>query len=78
MPRRSQRTKDAVARVDLGLDVELVVESAEGVESAERAARGGVEPDEERELRVGDGSSVGAHEVGQLVGGAGEARRREQ
>ena len=78
MPRGSQRTKDAVARVDLGLDVELVAEAAEGVESAERAARSGVEPHEERELRVGDGSAVGAHEVRELVGCTGEARRGEQ
>nr|CAB3455836.1 unnamed protein product [Digitaria exilis] len=78
MPRCGQRTKDAVARVDLGLDVELVAEAAEGVESAERAARGGVEPDEERELRGGDGPAVGAHEVRELVGGGREPRGGEQ
>jgi hypothetical protein len=33
--RSSQRAKDAVARVDLGLDVELVAEAAKRVESAE-------------------------------------------
>jgi len=33
--RSSQRAKDAVARVDLRLDVELVVEAVERVESAE-------------------------------------------
>jgi hypothetical protein len=76
--RSSQRSKDAVARVDLELDVELVAEAAEHVERTERAARGGVEPDEERELRLGDGLPVRAHEVGQLVGGGGEARGGEQ
>jgi len=41
--RSSQRAKDAVARMDLRLDVELVVEAEEHVESAEGAMCGGVE-----------------------------------
>lgn len=78
MARSSQRAEDAVARVDLGLDVELVAEAAERVESAEGAARGGVEADEDGELRVGDGLAVRAHEVGELVGRGWEARGGEQ
>lgn len=78
MPRCSQRAEDAIARVDLGLDLELVAEAAERVESAERAARGGVEPDEEVQLRMGDGPAVRAHEVGELVGRGGKPRRGEQ
>jgi hypothetical protein len=34
------------------------------MESVERVAHGGVEPNEDRELRLRDGSFVGAHEVG--------------
>lgn len=75
MARSSQRAKDAVARVDLGLDVELVAEAAKRVQSAEGAARGGVEADEEGELRVGDRSAVRAHEVGELVSRGWETRR---
>ena len=37
-----------------------------------------MEPHEERELRVGDGPAVGAHEVRELVGCPREARRGEQ
>jgi hypothetical protein len=73
--RSSQRAKDTVARVDLGLDVELVVEAAKRVESAEGAARGDVEADEEGELRVGDRPAVRAHEVGELVSCGWEACR---
>lgn len=75
MARSSQRAKDAVARVDLGLDVELVAEAAKRVQSAEGAARGGVEADEEGELRVGDRPAVRAHEVGELVSRGWETRR---
>jgi hypothetical protein len=64
--------------VDLGLDIELVAASAKGVEGAELAARGGVVPDKERELRLRDEPSVGAHEVGELVGVGGEAHGGEQ
>jgi hypothetical protein len=63
---RRQRAKDVVARVDLGLDAELVAEAAKRVESAEGAARG-VEADEEGELWAGDRPTVHAHEVGELV-----------
>lgn len=75
MARSSQRAKDAVARVDLGLDVELVAEAAKRMESAEGAARGGVEADEEGELRVGDRPAVRAHEVEELVSRDWEACR---
>lgn len=71
MPRGGHRAKDAVAGVDLGLDVELVAEAAEGVERAERAACCRVEPNEEGELRVRNGLAVRAHEIGELVGGGG-------
>jgi hypothetical protein len=52
-----------------------VAEAAKHVESAEGAARGGVEADEEGELRVGDQSAVRAHEVGELVNRGWEACR---
>lgn len=52
-----------------------MAEAAKHVESAEGAARGGVEADEEGELRVGDQSAVRAHEVGELVNRGWEACR---
>lgn len=64
--------------MDLGLDAELVAKATEGVERAERATCGGVEPDEEGELGVGDGLPVGAHEVGELVGGGGKSCSGEE
>lgn len=78
MPCGGQGAQDAVAGVDLRLDGELVAKPAERVERAEGASRGRVEADEEGELRVGDGLAVGADEVGELVGGAREARVGEE
>lgn len=64
--------------MDLRLDRELVSKPTESVERTEGAACGRVKPNEEGELRMGDGLAVGANEVGKLIGGSREACSGEE